>query len=112
MLTQGEEPPVIVQSGTPAASSPASFATFPTTSPVNSGSKTIHWSWTVVDKTKYDTLFDSLNPVGEKLPGSKVREVLLNSTLPMETLGKIWDLADIDNDGALDRHEFAVVSST
>lgn len=33
----------------------------------------------------------------------------MNSTLPVETLGKIWDLADIDHDGALDRHEFAVV---
>ena len=34
----------------------------------------------------------------------------MNSTLPVETLGKIWELADIDQDGALDRHEFTVVT--
>lgn len=36
--------------------------------------------------------------------------MLVNSTLPMESLGKIWDLSDMDHDGALDRHEFTVVS--
>jgi hypothetical protein len=41
----------------------------------------------------------------------KVKEVLVNSTLPLESLGKIWDLSDMDHDGALDRHEFIVVRS-
>jgi epidermal growth factor receptor substrate 15 len=35
---------------------------------------------------------------------------MVNSKLPMPTLGKIWDLADMDKDGMLDRHEFTVVS--
>ena len=35
--------------------------------------------------------------------------MLVNSTLPLESLGKIWDLSDMDHDGALDRHEFIVV---
>ena len=35
----------------------------------------------------------------------------MNSGLPVETLGKIWELADIDKDGALDRDEFAVVGN-
>lgn len=36
---------------------------------------------------------------------------MLNSKLPMPTLGKIWDLADADKDGMLDKHEFTVVRS-
>lgn len=36
---------------------------------------------------------------------------MLNSKLPMEILGKIWDLADMDKDGSLDRVEFSIVST-
>lgn len=44
------------------------------------------------------------------IPGNKVRGVLLDSKLPLDTLSKIWDLADQDKDGSLDKHEFIVVS--
>ena len=33
----------------------------------------------------------------------------MNSKLPVEVLGRIWDLSDVDKDGFLDRDEFAVV---
>jgi epidermal growth factor receptor substrate 15 len=33
----------------------------------------------------------------------EVRNVMLGSKLPMSMLGKIWDLADMDKDGSLDR---------
>lgn len=33
----------------------------------------------------------------------------MDSKLPLDTLGRIWDLADHDKDGMLDRHEFIVV---
>lgn len=36
-------------------------------------------------------------------------QILLNSKLPVDVLGRIWDLSDIDNDGQLDADEFAVV---
>jgi len=39
----------------------------------------------------------------------QVKGVLMDSKLPIDTLGKIWDLADMDKDGMLDRHEFMVV---
>lgn len=34
----------------------------------------------------------------------------MESKLQFDTLGKIWDLADQDKDGMLNRHEFVVVS--
>jgi epidermal growth factor receptor substrate 15 len=41
----------------------------------------------------------------------QVKSVMMNSKLPLPTLGKIWDLADADKDGMLDKHEFTVVRS-
>lgn len=38
-------------------------------------------------------------------------QVLMNSKLPVDVLGRIWDMSDIDKDGYLDRDEFAVVCS-
>lgn len=38
-----------------------------------------------------------------------VWQVLLNSKLPIDVLGRVWELADIDKDGMLDSDEFAVV---
>ena len=35
--------------------------------------------------------------------------MLLNSKLPVDVLGRVWDLSDIDGDGFLDREEFAIV---
>ena len=60
------------------------------------------------EKRKYDALFDQLQPADEKLPGDKVRQVMIGSKLPMPQLGQIWDLSDVDRDGFLDRYEFTV----
>ncbi|KAG8555152.1 hypothetical protein GDO81_017597 [Engystomops pustulosus] len=60
------------------------------------------------EKAKYDAIFDSLSPVNGFLSGDKVKPVLLNSRLPVEVLGRVWELSDIDHDGLLDRDEFAV----
>lgn len=69
------------------------------------------WSIKPSERAKYDQLFDSLQPSNGYIPGNKVKDVLMDSKLPLDTLGKIWDLADMDKDGMLDRHEFVVVSS-
>lgn len=87
------------------------------------------WSIKPAEREKYDRLFDSLQPLNGMIPGNKVlyennyfirgincicffkvKGVLMESKLPVDTLGKIWDLADMDKDGMLDRHEFVVVS--
>ena len=38
----------------------------------------------------------------------QARNVMMSSKLPTATLGKVWDLSDIDRDGFLDRYEFTV----
>lgn len=68
------------------------------------------WSIKPSERAKYDQLFDSLQPSNGYIPGNKVKGFLMDSKLPLDTLGKIWDLADMDKDGMLDRHEFVVVS--
>ncbi|KAI4878631.1 hypothetical protein NFI96_033604, partial [Prochilodus magdalenae] len=67
-------------------------------------------AWTIKfdDKAKYDGIFESLSPVNGLLSGDKVKPVLINSNLPLDVLGRIWDLSDIDRDGHLDKEEFAV----
>ncbi|XP_076664292.1 epidermal growth factor receptor pathway substrate 15 isoform X2 [Andrena cerasifolii] len=66
------------------------------------------WSIKPSERAKYDQLFDSLQPSNGYIPGNKVKGFLMDSKLPLDTLGKIWDLADMDKDGMLDRHEFVV----
>ncbi|XP_015433947.1 PREDICTED: epidermal growth factor receptor substrate 15-like 1 isoform X2 [Dufourea novaeangliae] len=76
----------------------------PVITPVNNED----WSIKPAERAKYDQLFDSLRPSNGYIPGNNVKGVLMNSKLPLDTLGKIWDLADMDKDGMLDRHEFVV----
>lgn len=38
---------------------------------------------------KFDSIFDSLGPVGGILTGDKVKPVLLNSKLPVDILGRV-----------------------
>uniref|UniRef100_A0A2M4A7M9 Putative epidermal growth factor receptor substrate 15-like 1 isoform x3 n=1 Tax=Anopheles triannulatus TaxID=58253 RepID=A0A2M4A7M9_9DIPT len=66
------------------------------------------WSMRPEKRQQYEQLFDSLGPQNGLLPGAKVRNTLMNSKLPVDTLGRIWDLADQDRDGSLDKHEFCV----
>ncbi|XP_055690639.1 epidermal growth factor receptor substrate 15-like 1 isoform X2 [Lutzomyia longipalpis] len=78
----------------------------PAASMLNPGS--VEWAMSAVDEAKYKKTFNSLHPENGLLPGNKVKGVLLESKLPMDTLGKIWDLADQDKDGSLDVYEFSV----
>ncbi|XP_068447378.1 epidermal growth factor receptor substrate 15-like 1 isoform X3 [Clinocottus analis] len=80
----------------------------PSLSSTASASSELHWAVRHEEKSKFDGIFESLAPINGLLSGEKVRPVLINSKLPLDILGKVWDLSDIDKDGHLDRDEFAV----
>ncbi|CAL8279368.1 unnamed protein product [Lota lota] len=97
-LNQTLAPPKFKDTGSPLASlSPAS------STPTDS-----QWAIRSDEKGKFDGIFESLLPVNGLLPGDKVKPVLINSKLPLEVLGKIWEISDVDQDGQLDKEEFAV----
>ncbi|XP_031430476.1 epidermal growth factor receptor substrate 15 isoform X1 [Clupea harengus] len=81
-----------------------------TSSPLLPAGVAVDGPWAVKgeEKVKFDAIFDSLSPAGGMLTGEKVKPVLLNSKLPVDVLGRVWELSDIDRDGMLDRDEFAV----
>jgi len=60
------------------------------------------------DKIKYDEVFNSLEQQGGRITGRVAKEELVKSKLSNNVLGKIWQLADHDQDGLLDSEEFAL----
>ncbi|XP_064476952.1 epidermal growth factor receptor substrate 15-like 1 [Ornithodoros turicata] len=99
----------LVQNGKPLSTAgllipvPAPIMNEPT-----NGGVVYDWSIKPLEHTKYVEMFNSLGPLSGKLPGTKVKPVMMNSKLPVDVLGRIWDLSDVDQDGALDEDEFIV----
>jgi len=66
------------------------------------------YAFASIDRASSDNDFHALGPVNGKLSGKACRPYMEASSLDPPTLGKIWNLADIDKDGFLDIDEFAV----
>ena len=65
--------------------------------------------WIVTkERSKWDAIFESLTPVKGKISGSAAKKEMIKSKLPNPVLAKVWRLADVDGDGALDSDEFAL----
>jgi len=60
-------------------------------------------------RASYDTLFyKEVGNANGSFSGAQARPFFAKSGLPNNVLAEIWGLADMDNNGALDREEFAI----
>ncbi|CAN7984735.1 unnamed protein product, partial [Ixodes pacificus] len=66
--------------------------------------------WTIPpdSRAKFDAQFLQMQPVGGLITGEQAKKLFLQSGLPPAVLAKVWSLADMDADGKINRHEFAV----
>jgi hypothetical protein len=74
---------------------------------IDAGSLEPNW---IVEKerSKYDEIFETLEPIDGKITGASAKAEMVKSKLPNSVLGKIWKLSDLDKDGMLDSDEFAL----
>ncbi|KAG5718666.1 hypothetical protein E4T56_gene16621 [Termitomyces sp. T112] len=76
---------------------------------VQRNGQTPQWDLTPGDKASADKFFDELDTARRGyIEGDVAVPFLLKSNLPGEELARVWDLADINNDGKLTRDGFAI----
>ncbi|KAI7506393.1 UDP-glucose 4-epimerase [Hortaea werneckii] len=69
----------------------------------------VPWLVTQQEKTKYDQFFATIDTQNTGIiNGEQAVRFFSDSRLPEDTLASIWDLADINSEGQLNRDEFAV----
>ncbi|KAJ8004182.1 hypothetical protein DPEC_G00156120 [Dallia pectoralis] len=67
------------------------------------------WVISPDERAKHDQQFVSLTPTQAGLiTGDQARNFFLQSGLPAPILAQIWALADMNNDGKMDMHEFSI----
>ena len=67
------------------------------------------WLISPQDKSQFDSIFMSVDTQNRGfITGDQAVGFFSNSRLPEEALAQIWDLADINSEGQLNRDEFAV----
>lgn len=85
---------------------PPGYATPPPQSVQTTGTP---WLVTSQDKAKFDQFFATIDTQGRGvISGEQAVRFFSDSRLPEDTLASIWDLADINSEGQLNRDEFAV----
>jgi GTPase SAR1 family protein len=78
--------------------------------PFSAANAPVRVNW-VIDqgmKSAYDNKFERIGQGARMLSGAQIAPILMESNLDRKILKKIWDLADITEDGCLDSDEFAV----
>jgi len=66
------------------------------------------WVITQNKKGEYDQKFYSLALTSGKASGGQIKQIMMQSGLSNQILGKIWQLSDIDKDGCMSDQEFAL----
>ncbi|KAL9026854.1 MAG: hypothetical protein Q9196_004545, partial [Gyalolechia fulgens] len=67
------------------------------------------WAITPQDKATFDQIFSTVDTANRGfITGDQAVSFFSNSRLPEEALAQIWDLADINSEGQLNKDEFAV----
>ncbi|RHZ53023.1 hypothetical protein Glove_452g11 [Diversispora epigaea] len=67
-----------------------------------------YWDFSAVNKQSIIPQFNVMKPVNGKVPGTKIKPVLMETGLDTAILAKIWNLSDWDKDGYMDSDQFAV----
>ncbi|EXJ92145.1 hypothetical protein A1O3_00695 [Capronia epimyces CBS 606.96] len=79
------------------------------TTPLSAQSTGDGWVITPADKARFDAIFATVDRQGRGfIDGEQAVEFFSNARLSEEILAQIWDLADINSDGQLNKDEFAV----
>ena len=66
------------------------------------------WRISGEERTKHDSQFFLLKPVNGFITGEQAKGFFMQSGLPTPMLGQIWTLADMNNDGKMDKKEFSI----
>ena len=78
---------------------------------VHSRRNTLNWLVYTSNREKFQewcNIFESLNPIGGRISGTIGKLALQKSGLSNSTLKIVWNLADVNEDGMLDCHEFCL----
>ena len=88
------------------AQSPLARSTPP---PVSTQTTGAPWLITQQEKSQYDRFFATIDTANSGIiSGEQAVRFFSDSRLPEDTLASIWDLADINSEGQLNKDEFAV----